>query len=161
MWECTICVIAVKKKKKNKRKVSLKSTTDTSLPVAATVCQRKWEERVRAGLRRCPELLLKETVTLDGTASSSIWNQQVQYRLTCLQGRSLTHLGQVAFLRSILWIFRPVLLVKDSWGSGMKCRLSGDCPDQTWLTEEWLFLSAKPIRYYQKHCFLTLTPGHS
>lgn len=44
-----------KKKKKRKKKVSLKSTTNTSLPVAATVCQRKWKEKVRAGLRLCQE----------------------------------------------------------------------------------------------------------
>ena len=53
-------MIAVKKKKKKrkkerKKKVSLKSTANTSLPVAATVCQRKWKEKVRAGLRLCQE----------------------------------------------------------------------------------------------------------
>lgn len=40
--------------KKERKKVSLKSTTNTSLPVAATVCQRKWK-KVRAGLRLCQE----------------------------------------------------------------------------------------------------------
>ena len=137
------CDSSKKKKKKEKKKFHWNPLQ--TLPFQLLQLSVRGSGKRRCGLgwgcaRNPRQLLLKETVTLDGTASSSIWNQQVQYRLTCLQGRSLIHLGQLAFLRSVLWIFGPVLLVKDSWGSGMRCSLSCDCPDQIWLTEEWVFL---------------------
>ena len=125
MWECTICVIAVKKKKKKKKKFHWNPLQ--TLPFQLLQRSVRGSGKRRCGLgwgcaRNRRQLLLKETVTLDGTASSSVWNQQVQYRLTCLQGSSLTHLGQLAFLRSILWYLAQYCLLKiaevQAWGVG-------------------------------------------
>ena len=136
-----------------KKKVSVIEIHYKHCPsVAATVCQRNRGGRVRAACCQPGAVALPgatRTATLRNSncrwfTSSSAWNQQVQDRLTCLQGRSLINLGLFALLKQILWRW-PCCACERWLRCGYEAYLgllmfSSNCLNQVWLLEKWLSL---------------------